>query len=437
MKNSLSLKKFLALFAALTVFCLSLCSCAPADDEDDETAEDVNYSGAVLNVYNWGVYMDDGKGEDGDGSYIDEETTMNVNAAFEQYYKETYGEEIKVQYTTYENNEAMYAKLSAGGANYDIVVPSDYMINRMIKEGMLEKLEFSNIPNYQNIDDQFKDGSWQYDPTGEYSVTYTWGTVGIVYDANVVTEEVSSFDILWDEKYAGKILMMNNPRDTFAVALAKNGKSLNSANADDWEQAYEDLERQKPLVQAYVTDECFEKMQNGEASLAPAYCGDFLIMEGDTAEGIDLRFAPLQNQNANKFCDAFCIPKGAKNKLAAERYIDFMCTYAPALANAHYTGYSSPNKLVQHSDEYYYKDDELVYPSEQLLDKYEEFRWLPEDIQSLMDERWNDLKKVEIGKGPYIAIAVVAVVLILAFVFRRVKTVRTQKLFEEFEQSKN
>lgn len=149
--------------------------------------------------------MDDGKGEDGDGSYIDEETTMNVNAAFEQYYKETYGEEIKVQYTTYENNEAMYAKLSAGGANYDIVVPSDYMINRMIKEGMLEKLEFSNIPNYQNIDDQFKDGSWQYDPTGEYSVTYT-GTVGIVYDANVVTDEVNSFDILWDENMPERYL---------------------------------------------------------------------------------------------------------------------------------------------------------------------------------------------------------------------------------------
>ena len=244
MKKSLSLKRIFALFTALLLLCLSLCSCAPAGEDDDETAEDVNYSGAVLNVYNWGVYMDDGKGEDGDGSYIDEETTMNVNAAFEQYYKETYGEEIKVQYTTYENNEAMYAKLSAGGANYDIVVPSDYMINRMIKEDMLEKLDFSNIPNYENIDDQFKDGSWQYDPTGEYSVTYTWGTVGIVYDANVVTEEVSSFDILWDEKYAGKILMMNNPRDTFAVALAKNGKSLNSANADDWEQAYEDLEQQ-------------------------------------------------------------------------------------------------------------------------------------------------------------------------------------------------
>ena len=311
MKNSLSLKNFLALFAALTVFCLSLCSCTPADDEDDETAEDVNYSGAVLNVYNWGVYMDDGKGEDGDGSYIDEETTMNVNAAFEQYYKETYGEEIKVQYTTYENNEAMYAKLSAGGANYDIVVPSDYMINRMIKEGMLEKLEFSNIPNYQNIDDQFKDGSWQYDPTGEYSVTYTWGTVGIVYDANVVTEEVSSFDILWDEKYAGKILMMNNPRDTFAVALAKNGKSLNSANADDWEQAYEDLERQKPLVQAYVTDECFEKMQNGEASLAPAYCGDFLIMEGDTAEGTcALHLCRIKTPTSSAM--PFVFPKGPK-----------------------------------------------------------------------------------------------------------------------------
>ena len=431
------MKRFLLISLSVLMICVFLCSCAPQGSDDETADESVSYTGAVLNVYNWGVYMDDGKGEDGDGSYIDEQTSMDVNAAFEQYYKETYGEEIKVQYTTYENNEAMYAKLAAGGANYDIVVPSDYMVNRMIKEDMLEKLDFSNIPNYENIDEQFKNGSWQYDPTGEYSVTYTWGTVGIVYDANVVTEQIDSFDILWDEKYSGRILMMNNPRDVFAIALAKNGKSLNSSDPGDWEQAYADLERQKPLVQAYVTDECFEKMQNGEASLAPAYCGDFLIMEGDTAEGVDLKFAPIKTQTANKFCDAFCIPKGAKNKLAAERYIDFMCSYAPALANAHYTGYSSPNRLVQQSNEYYYNGDELVYPSDELLERYEEFRWLSEDIQSLMDERWNDLKKVEIGKGPYIAI--VAAVLLLAsfFVVKRVKAVRTQRLFEEFEKKQD
>lgn len=390
---------------------------------------------ATLNVYNWGVYMDDGQGE---GSFSDEKSQMDVNAAFEEHYKETYGEEIKVNYTTYENNESMYAKLKAGGANYDIVIPSDYMINRMIHEDMLEKLDFSNIPNYTNIGEQFKNGSWNYDPASEYSVPYMWGTVGIVYNSDVVTGTVNTWDVLWNEKYSGKILMMNNPRDSFAIALAKNGKSLNSTNLADWDEAYASLEEQKPLVQAYVTDESFEKMQSGEAAIAPCYYGDYLIMKANASEGVNLRFAQITQQAANKYVDAICIPKGAQNKTAAERYINFLCSYEVSLANANYTGYSSPNTLVQNNDNssglyYNYAGDPVVYPSESTLASFEEFLWLGDAVQGKMDSLWSDLKKSEISPLLYVALAAVVVLVIVIIILRRVKI----KKAEQYSKNKS
>jgi spermidine/putrescine transport system substrate-binding protein len=381
----------------------------------------------ILNVYNWGVYMDLGQG---DGSYHGEDSAMDVNVAFEKWYQDTYGKTIKVNYTTYENNESMYQKLAAGGAQYDIVIPSDYMISRMIKEDMLEKLDFANIPNYKNIDDSFKGDDWKYDPTHEYSVPYMWGYVGIVYNPEYVKGTVNSFDVLWDEAYKGKILMFNNARDTFMIALAKNGFSLNTMVEADWQKAYEDLEAQKPLVQGYVTDEVFDKMQNGEAYLAPCYYGDYLIMTANAAEGVELKFGTMSENISNKYVDAMCIPKGCQNKLAAERYIDFMCSYGAGVANANYTGYSSPLKTVANNtgDLYYhYTGDPGVYPSRTVLSDYEEYLYLGETIQGVMDDHWKNLKKADGGVWLYVSLFAVLAVVIVVLVLRKKKQ---QKLEE-------
>ncbi len=375
----------------------------------------------VLNVYNWGVYMDIG----------DEDGEKDMNAAFEEWYLQEFSQPITVNYTTYENNESMYQKLVAGGAEYDIVIPSDYMVSRMIQQGMLEKLDFANIPNYQNVSEEFKGDAWQYDPTHEYSVPYMWGYVGLVYNTNHVSGNLAAWDVLWDQQYAGKILMMNNPRDTFAIALAKNGFSLNTHEPDHWQIAYNDLQTQKPLVQGYVTDEIFDKMQNGEAYLAPCYYGDYLIMKENEAPGVSLAFSPVTTQTANKYVDAMCIPVGCQNKLAAERYINFMCSYEPGIYNANYTGYSSPLDNVKNNQgelEYYYQEDELTYPDASLLSRYEEFHYLGERVQAIMDNHWKGLKKSEAGPWMYVALAGIVLIAIFALVYRKQKEKRVELL---------
>ncbi len=396
--------------------------------------------GQILNVYNWGVYMDLG-GDD--GAYYDEKASMDVNKAFESWYLQTYGESITVNYSNYENNEAMYQKLVAGGASYDIVIPSDYMVNRLIKEDRLEKLDFSQIPNYEFIDDSYKGEAWKYDPTHEYTVPYMGGYVGIVYNAGFVQGSVNSWDVLWDEAYKGKILMFNNPRDAFMIALAKNGFSLNTTNTTQWEKAYEDLVAQKPLVQGYVTDEVFDKMQNGEAYLAPCYYGDFLTMQEQAAEGVNLQFGLITAQRSNKFVDAVCIPKGCQNKVAAQRYINFLCSYAAGVANANYTGYTSPlESVAQNKGElyYHYSCDPGVYPSQTVLQNYEEYLYLGTATQAVMDNYWKSLKKSEGGVLMYLALGGVLVLAAVILVYRKLRQKKLQKLQqkarEEYDNKK-
>lgn len=415
------IKSFICLFTVLVLTVLAGSYAALADTAKTE----------VLNVYNWGVYMDLGTG---DGCYEDPESSTDLNAAFEEWYKETYGVTITVNYTTYENNESMYQKIAAGGAEYDIIIPSDYMINRMIKEDMLEKLDFSNILNYQYIDDSFKGDAWSYDPTHEYTVPYTWGYIGIVYNTQYVTGTVNTWDALWNEEYKGKILMFNNARDTFAVALAKNGYSLNTSNTAEWEKAYQDLLEQKPLVQGYVTDEIFDKMQNGEAYIAPCYYGDYLIMKENAADGVNLSFSAVTSQPSNKFVDAMCIPKGCQNKTAAERYIDFMCSYRAGIANANYTGYSSPLTTVQNNQGdlyYHYSNDPGVYPSASMLANYEEYLYLGQTVQNIMDSYWKDLKKSEGGIIMYIALAAVLILAAVVLILRKRKQKQALLLQQE------
>ena len=218
--------------------------------------------GVTINVYNWGEYISNGV-----------EGTIDVNAEF------TRRTGIDVNYTTFDTNESLYSKLAGGGANYDVIVPSDYMVSKLKDEGFLEKLDFDNIPNFQYIDEQYRNPD--YDPTNEYSVPYTWGVVGIFYNKNYVTEEVNSWRILWDEKYAGKILMFDNPRDSFGIAQKILNYSFNSTDEREWQEAAMLLKEQKPLVQAYVMDQIFDKMANGDAWLAPYYAGDAATLVAD------------------------------------------------------------------------------------------------------------------------------------------------------------
>ncbi len=316
-----------------------------------------------VNVYNW-------------GEYIDEDI-------FDQFTEET---GIRVNYTTYSDNESLYSVLSSGSGEYDVIIPSDYMIARMIDEGMLEELNFDNIPNYSYIDDAYK--GLEYDPDNRYSVAYTWGTVGIVYNTTMVDYEVTSWDALWDENYAGQILMFDNSRDALGIALQKLGYSVNTTDEAQIKEAVDLLVQQKPLLQAYVMDQIFDKMEAGEAALAPYYAGDAITM---IAENPDLAFC-LPEEGSNLFVDAMCIPKGAANKENAEAFINFMCDPEIIAANCEVTGYSAPSTEARELLDEDLADSEIAYPSEEALSRCYVFTNLPENILALYDSEWTRLK---------------------------------------------
>lgn len=327
-----------------------------------------------INVYNWGEYISDGGG----GS-------LNVNQAFQDLTG------IRVYYSTFATNEELYSKLRGGGASYDIVIPSDYMIGRMISEDMLEPLNLNNIPNSEYTGESFLEPL--YDPEDRYSVPYTWGTVGIIYNTAMVYDEVNSWDILWDEKYMDQILMFSNPRDAFAIAQERLGYSLNTTDPDELADCLEALKEQKVLVQAYVMDEIFDKMLGGEAALAPYYAGDAITM---MEENGDLAFA-IPKEGTNIFVDAVCIPKGSKNKEAAEMYINFLCEPAVSAANSEYIGYSTPNTLALELLDEEITENPIAYPPVEVLEKTEYFGELPRETNLLMDEMWTELLSADVA----------------------------------------
>ena len=339
----------------------------------------------TLYVYNWGEYISDGT-----------EGSLDVNAAFSEWYEQTYGVRVKVNYSTYSSNEDMYAKISSGAANYDIVIPSDYMIGRMISEGLLRKLNFSNIPNIENIDNSvmFGDKTPYYDPENAYSVPYTYGTVGIIYNKTMVDEaDLGSWDIMWNEKYQVNVLQFNNSRDAFATALFKLGYSVNTENEVEWREALALLMAQKPIVQGYVMDEIFNKMENGSAAIAPYYAGDFFVMYADNE---DLGFS-YPKEGTNVFVDAMCVPTSSENPEIAERYINFMLGKEAAIANAEYICYASPNRLVFEDEDYRATMEEMhpdamdiLYGTEDI--KMEFYENLPEEHLMMVNSLWEDLK---------------------------------------------
>lgn len=338
-----------------------------------------------LNVYNWGEYISDGS----DGS-------LDTVKAFESWYEETYGEKVHVNYTTYASNEDMYAKLKSGAVSYDVIIPSDYMIARLANEDMLLPLNFDNIPNYQYIEDQFR--GLYYDPDDTYSIPYTYGVVGVIYDANQVDEaDAGGWDLMWNPKYKGKILQFNNSRDAFGTAMYRAGIDVNTTDKSQWEAALQALLEQRPLVKAYVMDEIYNALESGEAAIGAYYAGDYFTMLDAQADDVDLQF--YYPDPTNYFIDAMCIPSCCENKELAEVFINFMLSQETAVANAEYIYYASPNSLV-YNDETYQEDMgeeamEILYPKGvNFSEEYNKlaYRNLDDEMLSYMNSLWENLK---------------------------------------------
>lgn len=376
----------LLLFLLCVLFCLGLVACArtPGTDEDEE--EPVGAGDLVLQVYNWGEYISDGSL----GSY-------DTNAEFEKYYLEKYGKRVRVVYTTYATNEDMYSKIRSGAGNYDIIIPSDYMIDRMAKEGLLYDFNPSaNVENYGAIVDDFK--GLYYDPENRYSVPYTYGKVGIIYNRTMVDEQDAaqqSWALLWNEKYRTKILQFNNPRDAFATAMYYKNLDVNSTDPAVWQTALDLLMEQKPLVQGYVSDEIFNKMTGASAAIGTYYAGDYITMVEDNEH---LAFY-YPKEGTNVFVDAMCIPKNAAHKKLAIEYINFMLSEQAAVANAVYIGYASPNRLVFENEEYKEEMGEdamnILYSDVDVNENYgfdPYFHSFSPKIQELTNSMWESLK---------------------------------------------
>ena len=359
----------------------------------------------TINVYNWGQYLSDGTDD-----YI------NVIEEFEAAYPN-----IKVNYMTYDSNESMYTKLKTGGSLFDIIIPSDYMVEKLIAEDMLEPLDMANIPNFQYIDDSFRDPS--YDPGSVYSVPYTWGGVGVIYNTKYVDEaDTGGWELLWNEKYAGKILMFDNPRDAFAIAQLELGYDINTEDSTLLTLSANLLREQKPLVQMYVMDQVFDKMQRGEAWIAPYYAGDYLLM---VEENPDLAFY-YPEEGFNLFVDAVCIPKGSEHKAEAETFINFLLSPEICGQNLEYLGYSSPSSAAKEYMDPEVASDPIAYPDEDTLARGLSFSSLSLEGTQEMNSLWLTVKTADTSTTVYLILTIAAVVLV-AFLWSFVKFRKRRK----------
>lgn len=390
------MKKVLLTVLVLLAFAASmmLFSCAGGETEH-------------LYVYNWGEYISDGS-----------EDSLNVTKEFESYYEELTGKRMKVHYTTYPSNEDMYAKISSGTSNYDVIIPSDYMIERMIKEDLLAPVNIEAVCEkygaecyYDYIGEDYR--GLFYDPDNIYSVPYTYGRVGVIYNTTMVDEEdLGGWELLWNEKYAGKILQFNNSRDGFATAQYMLGLDVNSTDRTDWESAQRRLLEQKPLIQSYVMDEIYNKMESGEAAISAYYAGDYFTML-DINEDLGFYYP----ERTNVFVDAMCIPKGSQNPETAALFINFMLSPDIAIANAEYIYYASPNSLVFEDDGYIEEMGpeamEILYPEgfnfAEELNTYA-YRNLDDGTLDMINSLWEEMK---ITGGLPTSVYVITVVLVV------------------------
>lgn len=365
------MKKILALSLCLSMIFTLFAGCsrfatAPNNDNAQDGSQPSG-DNVTLNVYNWGQYM--ALGDDG---------AMDIIEAFEKKYPN-----IKVNYTTYDTNETMYTKLKAGGISVDLIFPSDYMIGRMIEDNMLLPLNFDNIPNYQYVDEAYKNTA--YDPENKFSIPYTWGTVGIIYNTKYVDPaDAVGWELLWNEKYADKILMFGNSRDAFGIAELMLGYELNTTDAGELQECAELLKKQRPVVQQYVMDEIFDLMENEEAWIAPYYAGDYLTMAG---ENPDLAFYH-PSQGFNLFIDGMCIPSCCQHKEAAETFINFLCEPEIAGGNMDWIGYGTPETDAREFLAPEVASNPAAYPSDEVLANGQTFLALPIETQQKMEDLW-------------------------------------------------
>ncbi len=405
------MKKIAAiLLATILMFSLSVIAFAESSPltEPQLQAKYKELAGTSINVYNWGEYISDGS-----------EGVMNVNEEFEKLTG------IKVNYTTYDTNEAMYTKLKSGGAAYDIIIPSDYMIERLLDEGYLQKINFDNIPNYKNIMDEYK--GLYYDPTDEYSVPYNVGMVGVIYNKTMVKGNPTSWSLMWDKEYKGQVLQFNNSRDGFATAMFMLGIDVNTQNEADWQKAYRMLIEQKSVVQSYVSDEIFNKMESGAAAISAYYAGDYLLMKENNP---DLEFF-YPEEGTNIFVDAICIPKGSQNKEAAELYINFLLSEEVALANAEYLYYATPNKAVLENENYSLRDNQILYPDKKNMPEVQYYHNLDQETLSLMTSLWSELKiEGTSNTAVYIKLGVTAGIALAVIIYTTIKKKKREKLYD-------
>lgn len=379
------MKKAISLLLTLVLAAGSFALPTFAAEDKIQVTEDISVSAdydwtrfkgqnVSLNVYNWGLYISDGSDE-----------SVDVISAFEELTG------IKINYTTFDTNESMYAKLKSGGASYDVILPSDYMLGKMANEGMLLPLNKENIPNLAGISELYLDK--EYDPGNVYSVPYMWCMVGITYNKDMVDEAdlEQGWNLLWDPRYTGQILQFNNSRDCFAMALKTLGRSMNPTSTQDIDDALVKLQEQKPLVQAYVMDEVFDKMEGGEAALAPYYTGDGLTM---IAENPSLgMFIP--EEGTLQCVDAMCIPASSQNQEAAEMFINYMCEVDVALQNALFVQYTSPVEAVRDLLPAELRDSELMYPDPELIERSEYPSVISDELNSAMDMAWSQMKSFD------------------------------------------
>ncbi len=351
------MKKLIALGLCTCMTAALLSGCGSAN----------KYPNGKVYVYNW-------------GEYIDPET-------LDMFEKET---GIQVIYDEFDTNETMYPKVEAGASNYDVVCPSDYMIQKMIDNDLLQELNWDNIPNAKaNIGAQYYEQSEAFDPGNRYAVPYCWGTVGILYNKTMVDEPVTSWSILWDEKYADSILMQDSVRDLFMVGLKSLGYSMNSTDEKELNEAKDLLIQQKPLVQAYVIDQVRDKMIGNEAALGVIYSGEAIFTQ---RENPDLEYV-IPKEGTNVWIDGWVIPKNAENVENAEKFIDFMCRGDIALLNFDYITYSTPNTaaqaLIEDDD---IRNSKIAFPDLSQYDGLETFSYLGDDADTLYNDLWKEIK---------------------------------------------
>lgn len=322
-------------------------------------------AGEVI-VYNWGEYLDP--------------DTLDM-------FTEETG--IKVIYEEFETNEIMYPKIETGAVAYDVVCPSDYMIQKMRENDLLAEINFDNVPCIENIGEEYMKSSQEFDPENKYSVPYCWGTVGILYNKTMVDEPITSWDVLWDEKYKDNILMQDSVRDALGIALKRLGYSLNTTNESEIAEAAETLIEQKPLVQAYVIDQVRDKMIGDEAAIGVIYSGEAIYTQ---RENENLEYV-IPEEGSNIWIDSWVIPKNAKNKENAEAFINFMCKPEIALMNFEYITYSTPNtaarELIEDDD---IRNSKIAFPDASELERCETFQYLGDEVDNIYNDYWNKVK---------------------------------------------